>query len=269
MSTYFQAVNDGNIVQLNDEYTVHSIVRDGMIKANVNKNEMYGFYLHEDEEYAAFKINKGKLLITPMLRYQGQKIYYVTSTTDEPIYYRVYSSEFNRSESNSHAGLRLYNKDGCLIFDSGHKLERMLGTYMNVYDRTANYKDGLDDTEALCVGHVYSNYGMERYGVIDNYLIGRPKGCKPWSKVIDTDTYVASFATPWCPRYVCEYSFYACAYVFENGTLSTETKMTQYWTTGTRKILYGGGDINQILTWVNDFMVEGITSLMYMFNLVK
>lgn len=274
MSTYFESINNEDVLQINDEYKTPMIVRKGEVMADYTKGECYGFKLLNNEDFATFKVDGGKLYISPMYIYDGYRVYYVASD-GKAIKYKVYGKDFTPEVHG--VGLEVFNKNGQMIYSTNYETSSYKMFHTEIADTSIGQADGRDSSY-LKIWHNISpwstssqNYWKEyKYSGVDPYILSHTI---PWAVV--GHMYDKGQGYPYSPYN--EYgAFYTAGFVFINKDTFTTECHTNAWR-ATR--LIGAGDLHQLGKCIRRgpkdyyyghiYNFAGILTINYMFSVFE
>ena len=265
MSSYFSVINDNGVTTIDDNTQTLGVVREGSIRANISRGEIYGFSIAKGESVSFRPERDTKMICSPPLIYGGNFMYFVATTSDVNIKYRVYKKVSFEAHPSHGCGMLLFDDQERTMFNSSLRAWRHKGYYQSNYF----FKQGELSEEIvkflLGLDYVYSGRISPQ-----DYNDGGT-GNEPTTIALTIDAYVNPLSSPWITlfsntRRIADHRFTALGYIFSGNKLTTERYFNTWYIPRT---VFGSGNIDCLSVATVKGVMVGIMSGTYMFNIVE
>lgn len=263
MSSYFSVINDNGITTIDDNNQTLGVYREGNIRANISKGDIYGFSVGAGESVGFRPDKDTKFICSPPVIYGGNLLYFVATTDDTNIRYRVYKKVSLQGEPSAGIGLVLFNEQGKTVFNSSTRTWSHNGFYQG------KFPFGGSDWSASDYASIVHHFGWTKTET-PFFLNFETQGSTVISISLEKGSYLNPLSSPWftdlslSPR--SDRRFTTLGYIFERDVLKTE-RYFEEWCTPQR--LIGSGSMD-VLFFSRYYPVQtGIQSFSYMFNIVE
>lgn len=264
MSSYFAAINDSGTVTIDDDTQTLGVYREGAVRANISRGEVYGFLAGAGESVTFRPDGDTKFICSPPIVYGGSLLFFVATTDDVNIKYRTYKKVSLEQPKGNGVGLVLFDSQGRTVFDSSVRTWRHKGFYQSEFP----YEGRGFETRDLVV---WTTAWMHRVRM-KLHLLNQDSRGNPVVRIgLTRESYMNPMSSPWftetAPHFRADHAFSALGYIFSGDTLTTEQYFERWYFP---QKVFGVGSVD-ILSSVNDLLLTqlGVFSFSYMFNIVE
>lgn len=264
MSSYFAAINDSGTVTIDDDTQALGVYREGVVRANISRGEIYGFLAGTGESVTFRPDGDTKFICSPPIVYGEGLLYFAATTDDVNIRYRTYKKVSLEQTEGDGVGLVLFDAQGRTTFDSSVRTWRHKGFYQSEF-----LYHGVGFEEQDLVVWVTAWMHRVRTGL---HLLNKDSKGNPVVRIgLTRESYVNPMSSPWftetAPHFRADHAFSALGYIFNGDTLTTEQYFERWYFP---QKVFGVGNVD-ILSLVNSLLLTqlGVFSFSYTFNIVE